>query len=133
MFDLVKVTFRPWKEVIIHECIQDTLEELIHLQSMGIQAGGLARPLNWSNEVVFTYSVMAPTDDIIKEQLKGKVHWTGIRWATMVNYQKVIIIKETNVKIPIIDVSANEILSEVSRFLKMRCGTINQKRTHVRD
>ena len=115
---MVKITFRPWREIIIHESIQfPTLDEIIRLQSVGSPLGGLARPLNWAEGVVFTFSTIPPTEDVVREQLQGKVHWSSVAWALMPKYQRVIVIKETNVRIPINDVSANEILSEVARSL----------------
>ena len=116
---MVKVTFRPWEEVIIHESIQyPMLDEIVRLQSVGVPPGGLARPLNWAEGVVFRHAPMPPTEDVVREQLQGKVHWSSVAWALMPKYQNVIVIKETNVRIPINDVSANEILSEVAKSLK---------------
>lgn len=116
---MVKVTFRPWEEVIIHESIQyPTLDEIVRLQSVGVPPGGLARPLNWAEGVVFRHAPMPPTEDVVREQLQGKVHWSSVAWALMPKHQNVIVIKETNVRIPINDVSANEILSEVAKSLK---------------
>ena len=115
---MVKVTFRPWEEVIIHESIQYTLDEMIHMQTVGVQSGGLARPLLWAEGVIFRHAAMAPTEDVVREKLQGKVHWSAVHWALMPEFQNVIVIKETNVKVPINDLSANEILSEVAKSLK---------------
>jgi len=115
---MVKVTFQQWEEVIIHESIQYKLDELIHLQTIGVQAGGLAPPLNWAEGVAFRHGLMPPTDDVVRESLQGKVHWASVSWALMPEYQGVIIVRETNVRIPINDVSANEILSEAAKALK---------------
>lgn len=115
---MVKVTFRPWEEVIIHESIQYTLNELIHLVSLGVQPGALAPPLNWAEGVVFIQGTMPPTEDVIRENLKGIMHWNVVRWALMPNFQNIVVVKETNVRIPIVDVRANEILSEVAKSLR---------------
>lgn len=115
---MVKVTFQKWEEVIIHESNQLPLEQIFHIQSLGVQAGGLARPLLWSEGILFAHQSMPPTEDVVREILKGKVHWSGVTWALMPDYKQVHVIKQTNVKIPINDVSASEALSEVARALK---------------
>jgi len=115
---MVKVTFKPWEEVIIHESIHYSLEDLIKLQSLGVQPGGLARPLKWADGVVFRFATMPPMDEAIKEQLQGKIHWSSVEWALMPQHENVIMIKDINAKIPIINVSANTILCEIAKALK---------------
>jgi hypothetical protein len=115
---LVKVTIKPWEEVIIHESIYYSLEDIVKLFSLGVQPGGLTQPLNWAEGVVFHHQAMPPADEVVKEQMQGRVHWLVIQWALMPQYQNFIPIKDINAKIPIVNLSANAILSEVARTLK---------------
>jgi hypothetical protein len=112
------VTFRPWEEVIIHEAIKYSLSDLIKLASLGVQPGGLAAPLHWAEGVVFHFSSMPPTDDVVKESLQGKVHWLSVAWALMPEYKDVVLISDINAKIPIINVSGTISLCEVVKALK---------------
>jgi len=115
---LVKITFKPWEEVIIHEAIYYSYEDLIKLCSIGVQPGGLAEPLRWAEGVVFRFAVMPPTNEVVKETLQGRIHWNVVEWALMPAYKNVIMIADINAKIPIINVSATTILSEVAKALK---------------
>jgi hypothetical protein len=115
---VVKVTFKPWDEVIVHEEIHYSLEDLIKLNSIGVQPGGLAHPLRWAEGVVFRFVSMTPTDEIIKEQLQGRVHWNAVEWALMPQYKNVIPIQDINAKIPVINVSSATILCDVAKALK---------------
>lgn len=115
---MVKVTFKPWEEVIIHESIHYSLEDLIKLQSLGVQPGGLAPALQWAEGVVFRAAGMPPTDETIKEQLQGKIHWSSVAWAFMPEYKNVIMIKDISAKIPIINVSNTAILCDIAKALK---------------
>jgi hypothetical protein len=115
---LVRVTFRPSEELIIHESILHSLADLTKLCSVGVQPGGLAGPLSWAEGVVFRFSRMAPTDEIFKELLQGKVHWNVVEWALMPQYKQVIPLEEINAKIPVINVSTTAILCEVAKALK---------------
>jgi hypothetical protein len=115
---LVKVTFKPWEEIVIHESICYPLEDLMKLCSIGVQPGGLAVPLQWAEGVVFRFMAMPPTDDVVKEQLEGKIHWSVVEWALMPECKDVVLIKDINAKIPIINVSSTAVLCEVARALK---------------
>lgn len=118
MINLVKVTFKPWEEVIIHENIEYNIDDLVKQNSIGVQPGGLARPLRWTRGVAFTNAGMPPTDEIVREQLQGRIHWNVVSWALMPEYKNVILIKDINAKMPVINVSGNTILSEVAEALK---------------
>lgn len=115
---LVKITIKPWEEVIIHESIRYSLEDLLKIHSIGVQPGGLATSLSWAEGVVFRFAAMPPTDEIVREQLQGKIHWAAVEWALMPEYKNVIMIQDINAKIPIVNVSATAILREVARTLK---------------
>jgi hypothetical protein len=116
--NLVKVTFKPWEEVVIHETIKYTLSDLIARSSLGVQPGGLAPPLNWAEGVAFHHVAMPPNDEITRELLQGKVHWNVVEWALMPEYKHVIPIADINAKMPVIDVSADAILCEIAKALK---------------
>jgi hypothetical protein len=115
---MVKITIKPWEEVIIHETIQHSLEDLVKLTMIGVQPGGLAAPLLWAEGIVFRNAPMPPTNAISKEMLENKVHWVSVEWAIMPKYQQVILINEINAKIPIINVSSTAILCDVAKALK---------------
>lgn len=115
---MVKVTFKPWDEVIIHEVIRYSLEDLIKISSLGVQPGGLTAPLQWAEGVVFRAAGMPPTEDVVRENLQGKIHWSSVTWALMPEYKNVIPIEDINAKIPIINVSTTGILCDVAKALK---------------
>ncbi len=115
---MVKITYAPWQEIIIHETIAHSFEELIKIRSVGVQTGGLARPLMWAEGIVFDRGVMPPSPEMIKENLEGRLHFLFTEWAPLPQYQSLHEIQETKVKIPIINVSSNAVLSEVAKWLK---------------
>ena len=115
---MVEVVYQPWKKVVIHEKVKYALDDLVKLQSLGVEPGGLGDPLLWAGGIVFSSSTLLDTKEVIKEKLEGTVHWASVEWAPMHEFQDVIIIKETNVKVPIIDASAHPIYNAVSEWLK---------------
>jgi hypothetical protein len=120
---MIKVTFKPWDEVVIHESMNYSFEDLLKLVSFGVQPGGLTQPLQWAEGVAFIAVGMPSTDEVIKEQLLGKIHWASLSWALMPKYAGFIPIKDINAKIPIVDVSKNTVLCTVAKALKEQLGT----------
>ena len=115
---MVKVVYQPWEKIVIHEIVKYALDALVTLQSLGVEPGGLGEPLLWAEGIVFSSSTMLETKDVIKEKLEGVAHWSSVEWALMPEFKEVIIIKETNVKVPILNVSAHPIYKTVSKWLK---------------
>ena len=115
---MVKINYKPWEEVVIHESIQHTLDNLVAIRSFGAPTGGLGGRLLWAEGVTFNPTGMPATTDIIKENLQGRVHWSSVEWALMPEFKPFIEIPQTKVRIPILNVNANEILSEVAKWLK---------------
>ena len=114
----IEIEHRPWTKVVIHEVIQYKYEELVKLSSIGVPLSGLGHALRWAEGVLFRFSPFPPTEEVVKEQLKGVIHWSSVEWTLMEKYSDVIIINETNVKIPVIDCSCNDIMKAVAKYLK---------------
>ena len=121
---MVKITYAPWEEIFIHEAIEYPLEEFINIRSVGVPTGGVGKPLLWAEGVVFIRAVMPASPDMINEMVKGRIHFSGIQWALMPQFKRFVEIKETKVKIPIINVSSNAILSEVANWLKQSAKSL---------
>ena len=58
---------------------------------------------------------MPPTDEVIKLQLEGIVHWSSLEFAFMPTYQTPITVEGT--VIAIVDVSSNKILSDLTNSI----------------
>jgi len=114
----VEIVHEPWKRIVIHEIVRYVLDNLIKVRSLGVEPGGLAEPLLWADGIVFSRSTILETKEVLKEKIEGVVHWSSVEWAIMSEFKEVIVIKETNVKVPIIDVSAHPIYKTVSRWLR---------------
>jgi hypothetical protein len=114
---MVKFSYKPWNEFIIHEVVKYPLEHFLATHSIGVSEGGIGRPLNWSNGIIFDHQVMRPTDDIIKEQIAGKVHWSYLGYALLDNYRSEFI-RPGRIRIPVINLSDNMIFSSMAEWIK---------------
>ena len=114
---MVKITYSPWNEIIVHEYIQYELDDLLKHRSMGVSTGGLARNLLWVDGIVFYLRLMLGTEPVINEQLEGKVHWSSITFALMPEFKSLITI-EGKIRIPIINVSENPNFKAAAEWLR---------------
>jgi hypothetical protein len=78
---LVKVTFKPMEEVIIHDSVHYQLEDLIKLITINVNLGARAAPLTWTKGVVFTYILLLPdtSEAVAEDLLEGKTHWFNVQ------------------------------------------------------
>ena len=114
---MVKITYQPWDEIVIHETVEYPLAALLEMQSYGVPPDSMGRSLMWANGIAFAYVSMPASDDVVAEQLKGRMHWASVVFATMPAYENVVLLQETSVRIPVVDVSGNPTLYAVARWL----------------
>ncbi len=115
---MVKITYQPWEEIVIHETVEYPLAALLEMQSFGAPPGSMGRSLMWANGIAFAYAAMPVSDDVAAEQLKGRMHWASVVFATMPAYESVILLEETSIRVPVVDVSGNPTLYAVARWLR---------------
>jgi hypothetical protein len=119
---LVKVTFKPMEEVIIHESVQYSEEALVKLITINVNPGARTAPLTWAKGVVFTYILLLPdtSEAVASDLLGGKIHFFNVQWTLMPEYKKEIEVEDTKVTIPIADLSANQLFCDVADALKQQ-------------
>ena len=118
--ELVKITYEPFKEVVIKEYTRfEKIEDLIYIFAQ-LRASGAPVSLSWANGIVFVYGVLPPdTDQIMDEFLKGRVYWVDVAFAAMPEYKPVLETKE-KIQVPIVNLSSNPIIRQVTEWLKQQ-------------
>lgn len=114
---MVEFVFQPWRKIIVHEVVKFPLEHFITGHSIGVQPGGIGRPLTWANGIIFEKGGLRDTDDIIREKLEGKLHWNFLHYAVLEKYQPKFEVPG-NIKIPVINVSNNEAFKDLAAWVK---------------
>ena len=115
---MVKVTFRPYEELIIHEYQKFNLDDMIRLRCTGMQVGSIAPNFHWADGLVMWREPFPQNEETTKENLDARVHWLWVSYAEMPDFRSSLTFKETSVTIPVIDVSNNSVFSSASKWLK---------------
>jgi hypothetical protein len=86
---LVKIAYKPWEEIIIHEIVEKSPEELFVLlvrQIQGIGSAGMQPAVTWAEGIAFTIAPLPDTEEVIAEQLEGKLHYSTVQFARVPTY-----------------------------------------------
>lgn len=114
---MFEVICRTPKQLIILECTRYPSVDSLSKTAAVIVSQGESLILKWAEGVVFSYSPIAPsTDLLLDEYVKGRVYWSDVVYAIMPEYKQSL--RVGSLDIPIIDVSPNPLLSEAARWMK---------------
>ncbi|MGC8687869.1 MAG: hypothetical protein ACP5RQ_00500 [Candidatus Micrarchaeia archaeon] len=114
---MVSINFSPINEIVLHEVISTDKDELI--KSRVTPAGNF--PLYWCNGILFAFSSLPWTDEIVSDFLKGRAHWAEIRFTKLDKYQPLLELNEetykTTIKISVINTSGSSTHQAVTNWL----------------
>ena len=77
---MVEIQYVPYQKLIIHEIIEQdntTFFEDIVRQVIAQQVQ-IEPSINWIDGIAFAASQYPPTEDIVKENLSGKIHFANV-------------------------------------------------------
>ena len=115
---MVEFIYEPFKTIVIHEIVQYDFQTFVYQHALGAQPGQLGGAMNWAEGIAFNHMAMHPTADIVKEQIKGRIHWLQLAFAFMPKHQQFITIPEGNIRIPVINLSGNIIFKSMADWIK---------------
>ena len=120
LIEIPKITYKPYDELVIHELVRYKLEDLVNLNALGVQPGGLGKPLYWAAGLAMVTYNLPSTDAVVHDQLAGKAHWAHVAYAPMAKYESLITLRENNVKIPVINASTNPLFNLAATWIKQQ-------------
>ena len=115
---MVSINYMPADKLVIHEVVEVSREDL--LRERVTPAGTI--PLYWSNGIIFSFSSLPMTDEVVKDYLKGTIHWLEVHFAKMEEFEPVLSISDEEYKgtmsVRIIDTSGSQLHKEFTKWLK---------------
>ena len=115
---MIKVSFKPYEELVIHEYQKFNLDDMVKLRSIGMQVGSIAPTFSWADGLVMWREGFPQNEEITKESLAGRIHWLWLAYAEMPEFKTSITFRETSVTIPVMNVSDDPVFSGAAKWLK---------------
>lgn len=120
---MVKFTYKPFEEIIIHEIDKIEKQKLIERTAINLKPGETGT-LYWANKILFSYRSMPETAEVIADQLKNIIHWQYVQFSFCENYESPIEVK-TGTFINVIHVSNSKILNEFTKWINEQSNSPN--------
>jgi hypothetical protein len=89
----LQISIEPYRKIVIHEVIELAFHDLIDQMINQTRAvGGATIPmLSWCNGTVFQIASFNPnSEEIIKESLKGTIHYSAVTFALKKEFEREI-------------------------------------------
>ena len=106
----LQISIEPYRKIVIHEIIELRFHDLIdQIINQTRSVGGATIPmLSWCNGIVFQIASFNPnSDEIIKESLKGIIHYSAVTFAQKDGFEREIIRPSGTVLLVNQDANAN--------------------------
>lgn len=87
---------------------------------MASGAAGLIPSINWVNGIAFTFAPFPETQEVVRDKLKGILHYAVVRFALVPKYQQVVttIVDNRRFEIRLNKAEKNQNFIEIAKFLK---------------
>lgn len=114
---MIRIIHSPIEQIVVHEMVEYTLADFVKHMTLGVGHQGTASLVKWCEGIVFAHVSLPSTADVVKDQMNGIVHWAWLSYAEMDAF-KDYLESENKVRLPLIDVSNNDLNKELVRWLK---------------
>jgi len=118
----MKITYTPYQEIVVHEIIEQKspavfFEDIVRLALAGPHQ---AEPsINWIDGIAFFIAPMQPTEEVVRENLAGKIHYASVLY-TRTEYKAQIPVRLGNqdFTVRLRRADDNPTLVELAKFLR---------------
>jgi len=96
--DKLKITYTPYTELVIHEIIEQTNSNVFFEDIVRLALSGPihAEPsINWIDGMAFFVAPMQPTEEVVRENLAGRVHYGSVLF-TRIDFKPQVAVKIAN-------------------------------------
>ncbi len=118
----MKITYTPYQELVVHEIIEQSNPNTFFEDIVRLALSGPAQTqpsINWIDGVAFFIAPMQPTEEVVRENLAGRVHYGSVLF-TRTDYKPQIAVRIGNqdFTVRLRRADDNPTLSALAAFLK---------------
>jgi hypothetical protein len=119
---LAKITYMPTEEVVVHQVLESD-NKIIFFEDVVKQILTREIPViptvNWIDGIAFTILDFPDTEDIVREELKGRVHYSAVLF-TRISYQSELVVNlgKEDIRVRLRKADNNPDFVDLVEFLK---------------
>ncbi|MEM3860811.1 MAG: hypothetical protein QW478_15690, partial [Candidatus Micrarchaeaceae archaeon] len=111
-------------EIVVHEIVPMEYGDLL-LERITPNGN---MPLYWCDGILFSFTSMPLTRDIVREYMQGRIHWMEVHFSVMDNYMPVIEYYDNEYKatqkIRVFDISKSLLHKKLIKWVKGKMGIL---------
>lgn len=94
----MKIIYTPFQELVVHEIVEQKnpnvfFEDIVRL---ALSNPAHVQPsINWIDGIAFFVAPMQPTEEVVRENLAGRVHYSSVLF-TRTQYEPEVVVKIGN-------------------------------------
>ena len=120
--ETLKITYAPYQELVVHEIIEQANPEAFFedIVRLALSSPVQVQPsINWIDGIAFFVAPMQPTDEVVRENLAGRVHYGSVLF-TRTDFKPQVAVKIGNqdFTVRLRKASDNPTLVDLAAFLK---------------
>jgi hypothetical protein len=112
----MKVSYEPLQNLVIHNIAEFDLDTLVKIARNNSIISQSYPGLDWCDGILFDYTRIAKSEDVIKDEMNGIHHWRYIHYAHMPDFKEKFPLD--NGVLLVTNVSKNPFFKEVIKFIK---------------
>ncbi len=113
----VKITFSPISELVVHEIVEVSKDDLLKER---ITPNGTV-PLYWCGGMLFSFSSLPLTEEVVKDYMRGRIHWMEVHFTKLPTYVPMLSLSDeeykTTMNIRVIDTSKSELHKKLVKWI----------------
>lgn len=119
---MAKITYMPTEEVVVHQVLESD-DIVIFFEDIVKQILAKEIPViptvNWIDGIAFTISYFPDTEDLVREELKGRIHYSAVLF-TKIPYQSEFVVNlgKEDIRVRLRKADNNPDFVDLVEFLK---------------
>ena len=118
---MVKVSYSPIKELVVHDIFRMDYDDLIrgNITPMGVM------PLYWCDTILYRFNSLPMSRELSKQYLEGTIHWSEVHYTDNIKeYSQIMEVKDENypggsLKVRVINMSKSALHRDFIKWLKV--------------
>lgn len=115
---MVDIIYDPITTLVVHDIGKIPLDDLLRERI----TPGVTMPLYWCGGILFSFASAPMSEEVVKDYMKGKIHWMEIHFTDMKDYKPVLELNDEHyngkMTVRVIDTTGSQLHKDFIVWLK---------------